>query len=47
MYMYRRWEKKGWVTGYPRGQESEEIGNVFGNIVQYFAIEKAHRGGNH
>ena len=35
------------ATGYPRGWESGEIGNEFRNIAQYFAIEKAHRGGNH
>ena len=33
--------------GYSRGQELGEIGSEFCNIVQYFAIEKAHGGGNH
>ena len=44
-------EKRGRETGYPRGigrgQESGAIGNEFCNIAQYFAIEKAHGGGNH
>ena len=35
------------ATGYPRGWESGEIGTEFRNNAQYFAIEKAHRGGNH
>ena len=39
--VYRRWEKRGQETGYPRGQESGEIGNEFCNIAQYFAIEKS------
>ena len=34
-------------AGYPRGWESREVGNEFCNIAQYFAIEKAHRRGNH
>ena len=33
--------------GIPKGWESGEMGNEFCNIAQYFAIEKAHRGGNH
>ena len=45
--MYRRREKRGQETGYPRGQELGETGNEFCNIVQYFAIGKAHRGGDH
>ena len=46
--MYRRWEKRGQETGYPREQElGGLIGNEFHNIVQYFAIDKAHRGRNH
>ena len=30
-----------------KGPESGKIGNEFCNIAQYFAIEKAHKGGNH
>ena len=44
---YGRREKRSQDTGYPRGEESGEIGNEFCNIAQYFAIEKAHRGRNH
>ena len=32
-------------AGNPRGQEPGEMGNKFCNIVQFVAIEKAHRGG--
>ena len=45
--VYGRWEKRGQEMGYPRGWEPGEIGNKFHNIVQFFAIEKAHRGGKH
>ena len=45
--MYGRREKRGQETGYTRGRESGEIGHEFRNIAQYFAIEKAHRDGNH
>ena len=33
--------------GYQWGRESGETGSKFRNIVQYFAIEKANRRGNH
>ena len=42
-----RREKRGWETGYPRGQELGEIRNEFHNIEQYFTLEKVHRGGKH
>ena len=45
--VYGRQEKKVQEMGYPRGWELGEIENKFCNIVQFFTIEKAHRGGNH
>ena len=48
--VYGRREKKGQETAYPLkggGGESGEIGHVFRNVLQYFAIEKAHKVGNH
>ena len=37
----------GIPKGVGGGWGSGEIGNEFCNIAQYFAIEKAHGGGNH
>ena len=36
--VYRRLEKRGWQPG--------EIENTFHNVVQFFTIENAYRGGN-
>ena len=38
--MYGTREKRGWETGYTWERESEESGNKFRTIAQYFAIEK-------
>ena len=43
----RRGEKRGREEGYPRGVGAGRNGKNFATLAQYFAIGKAHRGGNH